>query len=282
MSWALQLARVLPNPIVEAVLRARLNNPVLKPAFDWYAKRMKNQDSVIQRGVGEGLRFNPGDSIASYLLGKVEEPLQQLLQLWLKPGMTMYDVGANVGFVTVIAARLVGEKGRVYSFEPVPALANQAQYNAGLNQFQQVVIYRSALGDHDGDASFQLAPDVMTGALVSQDSPLRQKAGVLRVKVRQLDTLVETDKLTPPDMMKIDVEGAEADVLDGGVQVLRKARPILIIEVHSTNEVVADRIAALDYVGRVLGSSAPIRSAPSHATVVAVPEERASLLDVIS
>jgi hypothetical protein len=82
--------------------------------------------------------------------------------------------------------------------------------------------------------------------------------------------------------MKIDVEGAEADVLDGGVQVLRKARPILIIEVHSTNEVVADRIAALDYVGRVLGSSAPIRSAPSHATVVAVPEERASLLDVIS
>jgi FkbM family methyltransferase len=282
MSWALQLARVLPDPIVEAVLRARLNNPVLKPAFDWCAKRMKNQDSVIQRGVGEGLRFNPGDSIASYLLGKVEEPLQKLLQLWLKPGMTVYDVGANVGFVTVIAARLVGEKGRVFSFEPVSALANQAEHNADLNQFRQVVIYREALSNRDGDAVFQLAPDVMTGALVSRDLPERRSANALTVKVRRLDTLVGTDKLAEPNLIKIDVEGAEADVLDGGIEVLRRARPLLIIEVHSTNDAVADRLTALDYVGRVLGSREPIRSAPSHATVAAVPKERASLLELIS
>lgn len=241
---------------------------------------MKNQDSLIQRGVGEGLRFNPGDSVASYLLGKAEEPLQDLLQQWLSPGMSMYDIGANVGFLTVIAARLVGETGKVYAFEPVSSLANQAEYNANLNQFRQVAVYRNALGNCDGEAVFRLAPDVMTGALVSQQNA--QSCGsTLAVEVRKLDTLVETDKLAPPDLIKIDVEGAEADVLDGGTQALRKARPLLIIEVHSTSDAVAQRLSRLDYVGRVLGSNVPIQNSPSHATVAAVPKERASLLETI-
>lgn len=276
----LQLARVLPNPVVEAVLRARLHNPILKPAFDWCAKRMKNQDGLIQRGVGEGLRFNPGNSVASYLLGKAEEPLQNLLQLWLSPGMTVYDVGANVGFLTVIAARLVGDSGKVYAFEPVSSLANQAEYNANLNEFRQVAIYRNALGNRDGEAAFQLASDVMTGALVSKQTA-ESLGSTVAVEVRKLDTLVEIDKLAPPDLIKIDVEGAEADVLDGGSEVLPEARPLLIIEVHSTSDAVADRLAQLDYVGRVLGSNAPIRNSPPHATVAAVPKERASLLETI-
>jgi FkbM family methyltransferase len=282
MTWMLQVARVLPNPIIEAALRARLNNPILKPAFDWCAKRMRNQDGLIQRGVGEGLRFNPGNSVASYLLGKAEEPLQALLQQWLSPDMTVYDIGANVGFLTVIAARLVGETGRVYAFEPVSSLANRAEYNANLNQFQQVIVQRKALGNRDGEATFQLAPDVMTGALLSRPTVESYSETMLTVEIRKLDTLVEIDKLTPPDLIKIDVEGAEADVLDGGTHVLRKTRPLLIIEVHSTSVAVAERLAQLDYVGRVLGSDAPIPNSPPHAAVAAVPKERASLLETVS
>jgi FkbM family methyltransferase len=282
MNWTLQLARVLPDPIVEAVLRARLNNPILKPAFDWCAKRMRNQDGLIQRGVGEGLRFNPGNSVASYLLGKAEEPLQDLLQQWLSPGMSMYDVGANVGFLTVIAARLVGETGRVHAFEPVSSLADQAEYNAKLNRFQRVIVHRKALSNRDGEAAFQLAPNVMTGALLSVQTAESYSETMLAVEIRKLDTLVEIDKLAPPDLIKIDVEGAEADVLDGGTQVLRRTRPLLIIEVHSTSVAVAERLAQLDYVGRVLGSDVPIPDSSPHATIAAVPKERASLLEAIS
>jgi FkbM family methyltransferase len=230
---------------------------------------MKNQDSVIQRGVGKGLRFNPGNSVVSYLLGTAEEPLQRMLQLWLTPGMTVYDVGANVGFLTMIAAELVGDQGMVYAFEPVPALAAQAAHNAELNQFQHVTVYRSALSHSDGNAPFQLSDDVTQGTLSSHAEHRSTKQ--LVVKTQKLDTLFETDRLRTPDLIKIDVEGAEADVLDGGIQVLRRVRPRLLIELHSTNDAVADRLEASAYVSKVLGSDSSIRNAPAHVSVAAVP-----------
>jgi len=278
MSWALQLARFLPDQMVDAVLRTRLRNHALRPVFDWCARRMKHQDGVIQRGVGAGLRFNPGNSVVSYLLGTAEEPLQRILQLWLRPGMTVYDVGANVGFLTVIAAALVGDQGRVYAFEPVPELADEAEHNATLNYFRQVTVCRSALSHSDGQAVFQLSDDVTQGKLVTNTE--RPNARQLVVQTQKLDSVVQKDRLSQPDLIKIDVEGAEADVLDGGAQTLREIRPNLLIELHSTNNQVAERLEAFGYVGRVLGSHSSVRKAPAHATVAAVPKERVGMLEM--
>jgi len=243
---------------------------------------MKNEDSVIQRGAGKGLRFNPGASNVSYLLGTVEQEIQDVLQLWLRPEMTVYDVGANVGFITVIAARLVGEKGSVCGFEPVPMLADQATHNASLNQFQQVSIHRVALSDQDGEAVFQVSKNLTMGKLVSRDSHEPDAANELAVRKRKLDTLIATEGLPEPDLVKIDVEGAEAAVLDGAAEVLRRARPALLIELHSTNQEVARRLERLSFVGRLLGTRESVRTGPHNATVAAVPEERAYMLNQIS
>src|SRR5664279_2987511 len=167
MNLALELARTLPDSLLRALLRLRLN-PLLRPGFDWCAAGMKNEDSVIQRGAGKGLRFNPGGSNVSYLLGTVEPEIQKVLQLWLRPEMTVYDVGANVGFITIIAARLVGEKGKVCAFEPVPMLADQGMHNASLNQFRQVSIHKVALSDQDGEAIFHVSKNLTMGKLVDR------------------------------------------------------------------------------------------------------------------
>jgi len=281
MNLAVELARRLPDPLLKALLRLRLN-PFLRPGFDWCAARMKNEDSVIQRGVGRGLRFNPGGSNVSYLLGTVEQEIQNVLQLWLRPEMTVYDVGANVGFITVIAARLVGEKGKVCGFEPVPMLADQAMHNALLNQFRQVSIHRVALSDQDREAVFQVSKNLTMGRLANRESHAPDAENELVVRERKLDTLVATDGLPDPDLVKIDVEGTEAAVLDGATEVLRRARPALLIELHSTNQAVAGRLEKLSFVGRLLDRHESIRTGPPNATVAAVPKERASMLNQIS
>jgi FkbM family methyltransferase len=276
MKAVLELTKRLPEPVVNGLMRVRLN-PLLRPAMDWVASRMKNQDSVIQRGVGRGLKFNPGGSNASYLLGTLELGIQEALQLWLRPGMTVYDIGANVGFLTVIAARLVGASGRVLAFEPVPALADQSSHNARLNRFDHVSVYRTALSDADGDAVFQVSENLTMGKLGSSGS----RGNGLMVKRNRLDTLVNDGRFPDPSLVKIDVEGAEPEVLDGAIEVLRRARPMLLIELHSTNQAVADRLDRLGYIGRELGTSRSIRNCAPNTCIAAVPEERNSMLQEI-
>jgi len=280
MNLIVELARTLPDPMLKVLVRLRLN-PLLRPGFDWCAARMKNGDSVIQRGAGKGLRFNPGGSNAAYLLGTAEQEVQHLLKLWLRPGMNVYDVGANVGFITLSAALLVGDSGNVCGFEPVPMLADQVVHNAGLNRFRQVSIHRVALSDEDGEAVFQVSENLTMGKLVTRESREHVAAEHLKVRKCKLDTLVAMGGLSDPDVVKIDVEGAEAAVLDGAAEVLRRARPALLIELHSTNQAVADRLEGMSFVGRLLGSHESVRTGPPNATVVAVPEERAFMLEQI-
>jgi FkbM family methyltransferase len=195
--------------------------------------------------------------------------------------MNVYDVGANVGFITVIAARLVGERGNVCGFEPVPIIADQAVHNAGLNQFRQICIHRVALGDQDGEAVFEVSENLTMGKLVNRGFHGPKAANELIVRKSKLDTLIALGGLPDPHLVKIDVEGAEAAVLDGASEVLRRARPVLLIELHSTNQAVAERLEELSFVGCLLGSRESIRGGPPNATVAAVPEERAFMLEQI-
>ena len=120
------------------------------------------------------------------------------------------------------------------------------------------------------------------GKLANRESHEPDAASELVVRKHKIDTLVATDGLPDPDLIKIDVEGAEAAVLDGAAEVLKRARQALLIELHSTNQAVAERLERLSFVGRLLGRSESIRAGPPNATVVAVPAERAFMLTQVS
>ena len=89
--------------------------------------------AVIGAGPGRGLRFDVGGGNPDFAAGTYEPPVQQALADCLKPGDVVLDVGANVGFIAVIAAKLVGPAGRVVAFEPVPENARLVRRNARLN-----------------------------------------------------------------------------------------------------------------------------------------------------
>lgn len=267
----------LPRGMLKAVARLQWRHPLLKAAFDKVAGSLKGSDGVIAQGVGKGLRFNPGRSNAGYALGTTEPHLQQALQLLLSPGMTVLDLGASVGFHAMLAARFVGPSGRVVCFEPVAENARLIRHNAALNGFSHVSVEEVAVGARDGQARFLLSETPNWGKVAQGDEP-PPAAGERVVPQRSVDSVMAERGLAKPGLIKIDIEGAEVDALDGAKETLAAARPVLLIELHGTNAKVARALEAFGYDVYVLGGGATsVEESHWNAHVFAFPKERPEL-----
>ena len=141
----------------------------------------------------------------------------------LQPKAVFWDVGAHIGFTSLIASRLVGPDGRVEAFEPFPPNIGRLARSVGLNGFSNVTVHPQAITKRDGTALFHLHESSLQGSLV-QDAP----AEAIEVACETLDSVAR--RLPRPDLIKVDAEGAELDVLEGGRQLLTTVRPRLIVE----------------------------------------------------
>jgi FkbM family methyltransferase len=269
---------LLPPALVRAVSRARWKLPWLHRPLEWVADRTRHRDGVIAHGAGKGLRFNVGPSNAGYLLGTAEPETQRLLGLILQSGMTFFDGGANVGFLSVIAARLVGPTGHVVCFEPLAANADLIEHNVRLNGLGNVRVRREALGETDGTASFRVSPYVTKGQLASSvyAKPTDQVVEEIPVPVRSLDSLWREGSLPPPAAIKLDIEGSEAEAIRGATGLIAATRPVLLVELHDTNAAVADQLDRIGYRAYMVDDPRPLREARWNANLVAVPAERES------
>jgi FkbM family methyltransferase len=187
---------------------------------------------VIAVGPGKGLRFDPGPSNADYASGNNELPVQQAMAEHLKAGSVFFDVGANVGFLTVLGAHLVGPGGKVYAFEPVASNADYVRRNCRVNGFSQVRVLEAAVSNQCGQGQLNLAAYSGGAALSSVEAP-PDPAGTQMVDLVTIDAAVERDGLAPPHLVKIDVEGAELEVLQGMSVTAKRHRPIVIVEVDA-------------------------------------------------
>ncbi len=256
------------------------------PWFNALIKRViliaSRGDATIVRGIGAGLRFNSANSAMSFLMGTHDPISQGALKLLLKPGMTFFDIGANVGFFSVIAARLVGPAGQVIAFEPLPANARALLHNARLNGFRNLAVRQEALAASDGEAAFLLSAEPTWGKLSGAGKPPDRQDGEMTVAVRRLDNVIKREGLPEPDVMKIDVEGAEIDLLAGAERTLLERRPVILMELHGTNREIAGKLAALNYVAAVLGAPDEVAAAHWNANIIAAPAERADLVQLMA
>lgn len=282
MTVVTKIAGKVPPKWLGSIARLQYRYRWVKPAFELVANRVREQDGEIQQGVGIGLRFNAGRSMAGYLLGTAEPDMQLALKAMIREGMTVYDLGANVGFVSMIAARFVGPRGHVIAFEPLPANVQQIKHNAALNHFSHVTVREEAVGREDGQACFDTTDFPTTGRLQNTKRVHQEKTGELQVTVRRLDSVIPQAGLPQPDIIKMDVEGAETDVLAGAAQVIATARPLMLIELHGTNEPVARALEKHGYSVHVLGTRAGILEAHWNSRVIAIPRERTDLSETIA
>ncbi len=211
-----------------------------------FRARLRSWRTVtVREGPARGLRISLRQASADYAAGDNERPVQDALARHLRPGDVFFDVGANVGFFTILAARLVGPTGRVVALEAVPRNARRVVANARRNGLGNVTVLALAAGAGTGTATLNLARHPGGAVLASAGVP-PDASGTITVPVRSIDDLAASEDLPPPTVCKIDVEGAEEAVLDGMVHTLRTLRPVLVVEMDDGEaEVVARRASAL-------------------------------------
>lgn len=160
----------------------------------------------IIQGPAKGLRWIVGSQTHGMWLGCYEATKQQFLCKLKLTDCTVLDIGANVGFYSILLSRLVGPSGRVISFEPLPRNVYFLNLHIRLNRLNNIKVYEAAVSDFDGQMNFDASGDLSTERLAEN--------GGLKVPVLSLDSLIDFD--TSTRLVKIDVEGAEESVLRGG------------------------------------------------------------------
>lgn len=220
---------------------------------------------TITAGPARGVKFPltlPEDKLI--WTGTWELDLAVAIREAVRRGDVCYDVGSYRGFF----AGVMGAAGAsvVYCFEPDPANVAVLEQLRSLNPGLPIEIQPLALADRDGQAELILMDEATMGKLsTSSFQPGAVNRGSLQVRTNRLDSLIDSETVVPPQVMKIDVEGAELDVLRGGAATIGRFRPRLFVEAHSPELArdCASFLEALGYSVSVLETAGDIASAPA-------------------
>lgn len=179
----------------------------------------------VLRGPHRGLRWYPSSGVHSFWIGGYEPPVLRAFVEHVGPGSVVADVGANVGYYTLIASRLVGPTGKVVAFEPLPRNLLYLRSHISVNGLNNVHVVEGAVSDQSGELSFNARTNPAMGFL--------SETGNFRVATMALDAVWRQLALPPPNLIKIDVEGGEAAVLRGA-QSLLATHPALLLSTHGS------------------------------------------------
>jgi FkbM family methyltransferase len=172
---------------------------------------------------GYEVRLDLGEAIQRWVyMGAFEPGETARIREWLRPGMTFLDVGANVGYFTLLAASRVGPGGSVHAIEPSPYAFNKLEQTVRSNGIGQVKLHRMGLSDAAGELTLYVQPRD-----AGFHSPTMSAAGggePVRVPVERLDESLDEWNVEVVDLMKMDVEGHESHVLRGAGDALASGR----------------------------------------------------------
>lgn len=220
--------RNAPGALLKAPLADRYLNPRL---------RDDPRHRVTETAVGARFAVDTQDLIQRYLyLFGVWEPRMTLwLQRRLRPGDTFVDVGANVGYFSVLASQLVGPQGRVVAIEASEAFTERLEQNARQNDSRNIRIVHTAVSDQQQTLTFVLASSANMGAnsIVPYDGPAES---TFEIEAFPLPDVLEADEIATARVIKVDVEGAEGSVVRGMAPLLERLRDDAEVTVEVTPE----------------------------------------------
>jgi len=192
--------------------------------------------------------FNPDDEVGVFLSQ-------------LREGFVVLDIGANVGLISLLAAKKVGRSGKVYAFEPVPEIFARLQENIALSGFDNIEPVPLALSSQKGTAMIYIAH--------AASSLFRRVSNeFVEVPTERLDDFVEREGIERVDAIKLDVEGAELHVIHGADKTILRFKPIMMVEINpdtlkaagTTPQELFDAIVSYGYKAHVIrkGKAVPV------------------------
>lgn len=176
---------------------------------------------------GHKFYINKNDRVISLQLilnGKWEEAEIALFEQNVKPGDIVIDIGANMGYYTLVAARKTGPKGKVYAFEPDPDNFRLLQKNIAANGYINVMAINKAVGEKGGTVKLFLSNEDNTGDFRTYNANDDRKS--LEVEMVTIDSVLRAEKKV--DVIKIDIQGSEVKALKGAKEILKKSKQIII------------------------------------------------------
>jgi len=177
----------------------------------------------VLSGVNRGRKWIAGASSTNKSwIGSYERACADAIQSLVKPGMVVYDIGANVGFYTLAFSRLVGDSGQVFAFEPESRNAYMIRQHLALNRVKNVTLVQAAISDRAGLISFEGFNE--TGKIVDKSD--------YRVPSIVLDEFIASGNPLP-SFVKMDIEGGELTALTGAQSILNKADAQWVLATHS-------------------------------------------------
>ena len=165
---------------------------------------------------------------AAFYVGDLDRKITWICTQIVRPGDTVLDIGANIGMVTLWLSKLVGNNGKVHAFEPNPMLQKILEETLKYNSVSNIRLHPIALGSEEGSLELRI-PRLNAGAASLIRNRELSNCDVIKVPVRPLSKIVVEEGIKSVRMIKIDVEGFEAEVLQGGQEVLRSIRPEAIL-----------------------------------------------------
>lgn len=214
----------------------------------------------------------------AYWLGVYERSVLNICREIIMPGDIIYDIGAYIGYFSLMFSRLCGEKGMVIAFEPDPENFRILNNNIQLNNIKNIISRKSAVFSSNGPMKFDVSYSASQKRLSNG-----QKDKVIMVETETLDNFYLQHQDLPPRVIKIDIEGFEKEAILGMDKILMDCKPIIICEIHDkeNEKIVKNKLMDFDYkildIGldnylRITNHSFPIWG------IIAVPKQKEYLI----
>jgi FkbM family methyltransferase len=234
-------SRILPVSLKQKIYRIKPLAGLVRRTLNRAAPSELSQVKIAAGGLA-GFTFELNLlTEKDYWLGTYEVELQQAVNDLLRPGMCIYDVGANIGYVTLLLARAAGESGQVVAFEALPANVARLEKHVALNHLGgRVTVVPAAVVDQAGPVRFLVHPSTSMGKAVGSAGREKMEDYLEEIDVPglALDGYVFEHDLQPhppkrqPQAIKMDIEGGEVLAIKGMQRILQEVRPLLLIELH--------------------------------------------------
>jgi FkbM family methyltransferase len=242
LSMAAAAARLLPASFKRAIYHAGPLARFIRRALNRAAPQGLSPVTVAAGGLQGARLLLDLQAEKDYWLGTYEPELQQAVHDWLRPGMVVYDVGANVGYVSLLLARRAGEQGQVFAFEPLPANQERLAANLRLNPWAHLTCIPAAVVDRSGPVRFLAhasgAMGKAAGSAGRQDQSYPSQIEVAGINLDEFayppsgPAEAEAWHGPLPQAIKMDIEGGEVLALQGMPRLLSEARPLILLELH--------------------------------------------------
>lgn len=178
---------------------------------------------------------DPGISRTLLLFGKRELEHKIMLQKILRPGMTVLDIGANIGYYAIMESQLVGERGKVIAVEPSPNNISLLTRNLQLNRCENVEVFQAAISDTNDEREFFMAHSSNLNTFHNTGSGAHDLTGET-ITVTTMTVVDMMKNSGTPDLIRMDVEGHEVEVINGMLSAIQRNElaPMIIFETHIT------------------------------------------------